>query len=49
MYYVLLMYYLVLEGHVEADVRMLGPQSCITLDHPTSQEDFGKNGGISRH
>lgn len=39
----------VFAGHVEADVRMLGPQSTITPHCSTSQENISQNGGIARH
>lgn len=37
------------KGHVEADVRVLGPQSTITAYWPTSQENISQNGGIAGH
>lgn len=39
----------VFEGHVEADVRVLGPQSAVTPHCSTSQENISQNGGIAGH
>lgn len=39
----------VFEGHAEADVGVLGPQSAITPHYSTSQENVSQNGGIAGH